>query len=262
MDSAATLAAARFLWESWQGSRKIEALPAHLRPATEEEGFAVQSQLASVAGAARVGWKIAATSTAGQQHIGVPGPLVGTLLSTRVKPSPARFSLSGNGMLVMEAEFAFRMGATLAPRTSEYTVDEVLAAVESLHPAIEVPDSRYADFVKAGGPQILADNACACWWASGPATTADWRAMNLAEHPVTVRTDGRIAAQGAGRNVLGDPRLALAWIANRLSRFGVPLSAGEVVTTGTCIVPMTVRPGETVVADFGPIGSAEVSFDA
>ena len=59
-------------------------------------------------------------------------------------------------MLVIEAEFAFVMGRTLAPRATAYSVAEVLDAVATLHPAIEVPDSRYDDFVKVGGPQLIA----------------------------------------------------------------------------------------------------------
>ena len=262
MESAATLEAARTLWSAWQDGRCIDALPEAVRPATEDEGFAIQQAVTTLSSASRAGWKIAATSTAGQQHIGVGGPLAGTLLASRLRPCPARIPLTGNAMGVMEAEFAFRMGRTLAPRDAEYTVDEVLDAVASLHPAIEVPDSRFADFVHAGGPQLLADNACASWFSPSEATTADWRAMDLVAHEVTVRIDGVQVGTGAGRNVLGDPRVALTWLANRLSRFGTPLSAGEIVTTGTCLVPVAVRSGQVVVADFGLLGSAQVTFDA
>lgn len=262
MDTAAALDAARLLWNTWQGLGRIDALPAAARPATEEEGFAVQLQITALSGSARAGWKIAATSSAGQQHIGVPGPLAGTILASRVRPSPAGFPLEGNAMRVMEAEFAFRMGRTLSPRATPYSVDEVLDAVATLHPAIEVPDSRYQDFARAGGPQLIADNACASWFAPAEATTADWRAMDLVNHAVKVSVNGRHTADGAGRNVLGDPRVALAWLANRLSAFGMPLSEGEIVTTGTCVAPVAVAPGDEVLADFGVLGSARVRFDA
>jgi 2-keto-4-pentenoate hydratase len=86
--------------------------------------------------------------------------------------------------------------------------------------------------------------------------------MDLVAHEVAVRIDGVQVGTGAGRNVLGDPRVALTWLANRLSRFGTPLSAGEIVTTGTCLVPVAVRSGQVVVADFGVLGSAQVTFDA
>ena len=74
-------------------------------------------------------------------------------------------------MRVAEAEFAFRMGVDLPPRPQPYSVDEVLAAVATLHPAIEVPDSRFDDFTIVGAPQLIADNACAHLFVLGPAAT-------------------------------------------------------------------------------------------
>lgn len=254
--------AARHIWGLWSGLRRVPALPAELRPGTLEAGFAVQCELPAVAGQPRAGWKIAATSAAGQAHIGVDGPLPGTLLAGRVSPSPARFSLEGNLMRVAEAEFAFRMGRTLPPRATEYSRDEVLDAVASLHPAIEIPDSRYDDFARVGAAQLVADSACASWFAFGPAAPESWRAVDLSQHPVPVSVNGRPVGTGRGSNVLGDPRTALAWLANALSRLGTALAAGEIVTTGTCLAPVAIAPGDTVVADFGPFGRAEVSFPA
>jgi 2-keto-4-pentenoate hydratase len=69
--------------------------------------------------------------------------------------------------------------------------------------------------------------------------------------------DGRLAREGKGANVLGDPRVALAWIANELSLANDMLRAGQVVTTGTCVVPVEIGAGNHVVADFGAIGKVE-----
>jgi 2-keto-4-pentenoate hydratase len=60
--------------------------------------------------------------------------------------------------------------------------------------------------------------------------------------------------------VLGDPRIALTWIANELSRNGMTLRAGDVVTTGTCMPPLEVQAGDHVTADFGVFGRVEVRF--
>lgn len=254
--------AAQVLWNTWQQGATLDALPENVRPTSREEGFAIQQAIAQRSGDTRFGWKIAATSSAGQAHIGVDGPLPGTLLGKRARPCPGRFPLAGNIMGVFEAEFAFRMGRDLPPRVAPYGTEEVLAAVATLHPAIEVPDSRYRDFVRVGAPQLIADNACASWFALGPATDAPWRDIDLARHPVTAFVNGKLTQTGSGANVLGDPRVALTWIANELSRLGTGLRAGEVVTTGTCVVPVAVKAGDTVAADFGPIGRAEVAFDA
>jgi 2-keto-4-pentenoate hydratase len=260
--STASRDTARYIWDLWSGLRRVTALPPELRPASVEAGFAVQCELPAVTGQARAGWKIAATSTAGQAHIGVDGPLPGTLLSGRVSASPARFSLEGNLMRVAEPEFAFRMARALPARTAEYSQAEVLEAVGSLHPAIEIPDSRYEDFARVGAAQLLADSACASWFAFGPAAPEVWRATDLSQHPVPVSVNGKVVGTGRGSNVLGDPRNALTWLANALSRLGTGLSAGEIVTTGTCHAPVAIAPGDTVTADFGPFGRAEVSFPA
>jgi 2-keto-4-pentenoate hydratase len=217
----------------------------------------VQAEVARLSGQGIFGWKIAATSAAGQKHIGVEGPLAGRLLEKRAFDSGAEVSLANNIMNVAEAEFAFRMAGDLPPRRSNYSIAEVLAAVASLHPAIEIPDSRYHDFAKVGAPQLIADCACAGYFVLGPATVADWRQMDLVEHRAAVWVNGNLAREGTGANVLGDPRIALTWIANELSSTGDTLRAGQVVTTGTCVIPVEIAHGDHVVADFGVIGRVE-----
>jgi len=151
------------------------------------------------------------------------------------------------------------MGADLPPRAAAYSVAEVLDAVDTLHPAIEIPDSRFADFVSAGEPQIIADNACAHLFVLGPATSSDWRTLDLVEHRpvITLRGQRHI---GHGKNVLGDPRVALAWLANELRQLGLTLRAGQVVTTGTCHPPLPIAAGDRVHADFGSLGTVSVAF--
>ena len=78
----------------------------------------------------------------------------------------------------------------------------MLAAVGSLHPAIEVPDSRYNDFVKVGAPQLIADTACADWFVLGAPTTAEWRSRDLVTHAVSAFRNGEKVAAGSGANVL------------------------------------------------------------
>lgn len=181
-------------------------------------------------------------------------------MNARVLESGANISLSGNLMRVAEAEFAFRMRNDLGKRKKTYNMDEVQTAVESLHTAIEVPDSRFEDYTVVGAPQLIADNACACWFILGPPARANWREFDLAQHKVEGYKNQVHAANGSGANVLGDPRIALTWIANELSQFGEGLRAGQIVTTGTCITPIPVAPGDQVRMDFGVFGSVEAQF--
>jgi len=254
--------AADLLWESWLHGRKLQELPAPIRPQNRQEGYAIQALLEQHSAAPLFGWKIAATSQAGQAHIGVDGPIAGRLLAERVSEDGASMSVAGNEMLVAEPEFAFRMGRDLQPRARAYSVAEVLDAVASLHPAIEVPDSRYRDFVHAGAPQLIADNACAHRFVLGAATSADWRAIDLVEHPVVASVADKIQRQGKGANVLGDPRVALTWLANELSGLSITLRKNQVITTGTCMVPLAIGAGDRVIADFGIFGRVSISFTA
>lgn len=240
---------------------RLVALDPGCRPTSRAEGYEVQAALLNAVGEPGIGWKIAATSTAGQQHIGVSGPLAGRLLQSRCLADGATVSLAGNFMAVAEAEFAFRIGRDLKRTGSTpMSVSEVMASVEALHVAIEVPASRFEDFAKAGEAQLIAEFACACFFVVGQEVKTDWRSVDLKDHQVSVTCNGATVAQGQGSNVLGDPRLALTWLANELVDHDRCLQAGDVVMTGTCVVPVPVKPGDAVTADFGAFGSVSARF--
>lgn len=255
-----TGSAGAILWQNWQQRTRIDQLPPDCRPVDRASAYSAQKEIVKFSGQDVVGWKIAATSAAGQKHIGVDGPLAGPLLANRVLADGAAVPLDGNIMMVAEAEFAFKFARALPARENPYTQDQVLAAVESLHPAIEVPDSRYNDFVKVGAPQLIADTACADWFVLGAPTPADWRSRNLVTHEVAAYRNGEKVAIGSGLNVLGDPRIALAWLVNELRIYADGIAAGQFVTTGTCVTPVPIRRGDKVRVDFGDFGTADVTL--
>jgi len=254
--------AADLLWDCWMQQRRIDTIPTPLQPQTRQEGYAIQQRLEARSSLPLFGWKIAATSKAGQAHIAVDGPLAGRLLRERVIPDGGELPFGQNHMQVAEAEFAFRLGVSLPPQPVPYTTDDVLDAVATVYPAIEIPDSRYEDFTSVGAPQLIADNACADYFVLGTPAAVDWRGLDLAAHRAhgrVTRADGStLERDGAGQNVLGDPRDALAWLVNELSALGITLHAGEVVTTGTCLIPLAIAPGDLVEADFGVLGHVSV----
>ena len=259
LDDNAITAASRTFHDHWRAGRKISALDDSMRPRDRVEGYAVQAAIEKYSPHALFGWKIAATSAAGQKHINVAGPMAGRILAETVISDGGTASMEGNEMRVAEPEFAFRMRVDLPARAVPYTVQQVLDAVGTLHPAIEIPDSRFADFASAGEAQLIADNACAHLFVLGPAATADWRAMDLVEErPVTTMRGQRFV--GHGRNVLGDPLKALTWLANELSLLGVTLKAGQIVTTGTCHPPLPIQSGDFCAVDFGVLGKVSVGF--
>jgi 2-keto-4-pentenoate hydratase len=245
--------AADVLWTAWSSGERIAALPADVRPRDTAEGAAAQLALGAHAGPS-YGWKIAATTTAGQAHIGVTDPLPG-LLFERFRHEPGDELTSDDmHMRVVEAEFAYRIGSDVAPDAGP---DDIIAAVDGLHLAVEVPDSRFTRYETVGAPQLLADCACAGRFVLGPEVPG-WSELDLSTWATAVWINGAQAATGSGGNVMGDPRTALAWVADDLRRYGRGLRAGEIVTTGTTTVPVPVGPGDEVRADFGELG--EVAF--
>jgi 2-keto-4-pentenoate hydratase len=255
-----TQAAAAALYAAWTSGTKLAALPDALRPRTREEGYAVQAALVRRMGGALYGWKIAGTNEAGRRHINVAAPLAGRVLAQCVLAPGEAASLAGTVLRVAEPEFAFRMARDLPPRAAPYTAREAADAVASLHPAIEIPDTRFADVVSAGAAQLIADLACGHQFLLGPPAPPSWRGLDLAAHSISAAIDDGPPVIGEGRNVLGDPRAALAWLLNELSSLGITLRAGEIVTTGVVTVPLAVAPGDVLRADFGGLGRVEAAF--
>ena len=247
--------AAEILLDLWNRSSRCDHLPEDLKPRGRAEGYRIGAEIARLAASPVVGWKIAATSVAGQKHINVDGPLGGRLLKSRIVSPGASIPLANNIMRVAEVEFAFAFAKALPQRVVPYTRDEVFDAVSGLRLSIEVPDSRYQDFTAVGAPQLIADTACASWLMLSPPIEADWRSVDLSAHAVRALVNGTVVAEGTGKAALGDPREALVWLVNEVCQFADGIKAGDTVTTGTCVVPAAIAPGDTVTADYGPFGT-------
>jgi len=251
-------AACAFLYQHWKEGTRCDGLPPDLCAADRAEAYRVQACIETYSATPPVGWKIAATSKAGQAHIGVDGPMAGRLLAERRIPDGGSLVLGSNLMKVAEMEFAFRFGEDVMPRAQPYSQAEVLDRVSALHPAIELPDSRYDRFETVGDLQLIADNACAHYFVLGDPAPECWRDLDLAAYTVRGLKNGAVAETGIGANVLGDPRLALTWLVNELSRFAMPLKKDQVVITGTCVKPMPIAVGDQVSGDFGELGGISV----
>ena len=255
--------ASDILIKHWQDGTTLKALPTHLQPQTIAQGFEIQSHIERLTSSPLWGWKIAATSKAGQTHINVDRPLAGRVLAERVIPYGKPVPLGKNHMKVAELELAFRIGQDIEPRAEgQWQIDEVMNMVDGLFLGSELPDSRYDDCTKIGIAGLLADIACGEQYVLGP-EVQNWRELDLVSQPVRGWVEGRekeSLAEGKGGNVLGDPRIAMCWIANELGSFGMSLKKGQYVTTGTCIVPFDVKPGERMIGDFGKLGRIEVDF--
>jgi 2-keto-4-pentenoate hydratase len=261
MISAEIDTAARHLWKHWQEGTRPGNLPDACRPAARADAYKIGEAIAGLSRQKVIGWKIAATSVAGQKHINVDGPLAGRLLEDRVLAAGATIRLGDNIMRVAEAEFAFRFGEDLPPELAPYDRSEIMAVIAELCLSLEIPDSRYRDFTIVGAAQLIADNACASWLVTRPTAYAEWRSLDLVRHRVDAHVNGAIMASGSGEAVLGDPIIALTWLVNEVAKYAGGIKAGDLVTTGTCLKPVTIAPGDDVRLDYGKLGTLSARID-
>ena len=233
-------------------------LPRVIQPSDLEQGYQIQDIVATREPVA--GWKVAATSHAGQNHIGISHPIAGQFGASCVLDSAGTANMAGNLMQVVEAEFVFRFSVNLPARTNLYSIDEIMACVGTLHLGIEIPDSRYDLFAQAGAPQLVADNACANLFVLGPNVQSDWREDDLTSRKISLSLDGVVATEGVGSDVLGDPKNALSWLVNHVSQRQIDLLAGQFVTTGVCGDPTSVGTASHVQVDVESYGSVEINL--
>ncbi len=249
---------AAVLIAAWRDHEALPTLPKELIPATLDDAYAVQSLVVAAMGSDLAGWKIGATSPASIAAKGLAEPVWGRLFHHLIQESPARIAMAGLFTPHLEAEFAFRLAADLPYRGEPYVEDDMTRAVASLHPAIEVADSRMNDWRSCGGAATVADNVCHGATVLGT-EVADWRGIDLAAAAVEVFLNGNSVATGTGARVYGHPLTALAWLANDLNIRGLALAAGDLVLTGTCVPLTPMGNGDAGVADFNGLGQVSVT---
>ena len=258
MDQINLKSTAKIIWDSWKEYRVLSTLPRNLVPRNRFEAYTVQSYFEEFSQQGLFGWKIAATSQAGQKHIGATGPMAGRILKEKTFLKHHVVDLTHNAMSVAELEFVFKMGKTIKPKKIPYKQNEVLTFVDSLYSGIEFPDSRFENFSNLGELFLIADNACANNFVIGSKLPDIWHSIDLSNHQVELRVKDGLCERGVGSNVLGDPRTALTWLVNELSSLNITLHSGEFVTTGTCTVPLLVKKGDHIIADYGELGKLEI----
>lgn len=202
-----------------------------------------------------IGRKVGLTSRAMQEMLGVNEPDYGVMFDDTRLASGEEVELDALIAPRVEPEIAFVLGRDLAG--PGVTAADVLAATDHVIPALEVIDSRIADW-RIGLVDTIADNASYGRIVLGSRPTrAD--SIDLASATVELAVDGGVTQRGDGAAVLGHPAEAVAWLANALHEFGVTLAAGEVVLPGSMTAAIPLAAGKRVAADFGSLGSVEMT---
>ena len=229
-------------------------------PEALESGVGVLRQGAQGSLDPVAGWKVAFTNVPGQQKMGVDTPGAGPIFASYILESPAKLAMPDPGLRISECEFAFRLKADLVSKNDDYNDTDVRQVIGSVHPAIEIVNRRLSAAVPMSGLAIIVDHGGNGAFAYGPGTE-DWESVDYTEHTVRQSINGEEKAVGSGQNVMnGNPIGSITWLANHLKMRGHTLKAGDWISTGSAAEMLPVPDCGTVVGDFGPLGTVEVTF--
>jgi len=202
------------------------------------------------------GHKVGLSAKAMQEMLGVDEPDYGHLLSDMFVFEEEQVELSRFLHPRVELEVAFVLGRELIG--PGVTVADVLRATEFVLPSIEIVDSRIIDW-RVKIEDTIADNASSGAVVLGGNPTL-LRDVDVRLIGAALRCNGMLMETGASAAVLGNPVVAVAWLANKVASFGVSLAEGHVVLPGSCTRMIQVRSGDAIHADFDHLGHVAVSF--
>jgi 2-oxo-3-hexenedioate decarboxylase/2-keto-4-pentenoate hydratase len=160
----------------------------------------------------------------------------------------------------IECEIAVRLALPLGPAAAPYTAETVGAAVATCMAAIELVDDRYTDFHAVGVATLIADDFFHAGCILGP-EIADWRSHDLPGLQGRTMINGAERGRGRGRDVMGHPFSAVAWLANALIGRGQSLRAGDIVLSGSVVETQWVAPGDDCVVEIDALGTVSARFD-
>jgi 2-keto-4-pentenoate hydratase len=231
-----------------------------LDPTDVDGAYAVQSANVrhwQAQGRRIVGRKIGLTAKAVQAQLGVDQPDFGALFADMEVADggvlPAASLLQGK----VETEIALVLAADLD--NPQATAADVAAAVAHVVPALEIVDSRIADW-KITFADTVADNASSAFYVLGsPARPLE--GLDLWSCGMVLEINDQIVSTGVGAACLGHPLEAAAWLARTLAQRGDPLRAGDVMLTGALGPMVPLKPGDRVRATVGGLGVVSFSLD-
>jgi 2-keto-4-pentenoate hydratase len=227
-------------------------LPSHLAPASEDEAFYVQHIMAQAYGPIG-GWKVGSRGPEGS-------PFFAPMPAAWMASNGAEFGGNTRRLRGVEAEIAFKLGTDMPPRATTYTLEEVIAAIASCHPAIEILESALIDPTAVPRENMLADMQMHGGFLAGPAVL-EWQTLDWASEHVSLIIDGVVRIEGTGSNPGGnDLNRLLVFMANEASQRTGGLKVGDWITTGSWTGVTWTSAGSQVVAEFSRAGRAVMQF--
>jgi 2-oxo-hept-3-ene-1,7-dioate hydratase len=253
-------ALASLLAQLRRDGRQQSGLDATLTPPDASSAYQVATLVEKSLGWEVIGWKIAATNDTMQQALRSDSPIYGRVFAPNVFESPHVMAHAGLCSPIPEVEYQIFLNKDLPARDAPYKQAEVIDAIASIHPGIELAECRFIhDEHFPPLPAILADASGSGTLVYGPAIK-NWQQRDIATQEVVLFCNGNERRTGNAQTAMEHPVAPLTWLANELSRTGVGMRAGQIISTGTMTGMLKPKAGETFVADFGEFGQVSIEL--
>jgi 2-oxopent-4-enoate/cis-2-oxohex-4-enoate hydratase len=248
------------LYAALSERRAVEPLTDREPEITIEDAYRISMQVLEQrkrAGESVIGKKIGATSRAVQRMLNVHQPDFGYLTDNMVYGDGDELPISKRLIAARaEGELAFILRHDLVG--PGVTNADVLRATECVMPCFEIVDSRIRDW-RIRIQDTVADNASCGLFVLGDCAVNP-RKVDFVTCGMVLERNGEVVSTGAGAAALGSPVNCVAWLANTLGRFEIPLRSGEVILSGSLVPLLPIKPGESMHLSIGGIGTASVRF--
>jgi len=252
------MSVAQILADARVQDHKLETYP-HGAPVTEAEAFSVQCEAARLTGWTQTGWKIGCTSKMAKDMLRADGPFPGPIYAERTFANDGEVPINDKAIRLVEPEIAFTMARTLPAGAAEHNVENVIAAVASVHLSLELVNRRLPGGLEDGNMWNIADGGCNDAFTLGPANNA-LPAGGYAALELIVSKNDQPETVGLGINALGGPDIALTWLANYLNANGLALQAGDVITTGVVTGLVYVAPDDEIISTCAELGEVSARY--
>ncbi len=204
-------------------------------------------------------FKLGATIAAVRAALGVPRAFFGALPASRVFQDGDTVTGGGARQTGVESEYGFRLGVAVTEANLPDGVDALAGLIDAVHPALEIPGTRFAQLGGHGGLALMADGGAAGALVLGAPVPFD-AAADYAHAPVRLEIGGAPAAEGQGAIIDGGPLAPIPAFLRDALAAGFALPAGTVIVSGSCTGYVEAPRGAEVVARFAALGDASVSL--
>ena len=241
---------------------KIDIIPVDLRPTNEEEAYLFQDRLHRYLFEKKygkvIGYKIGCTTKVMQEYLGISNPCVGGVYDINVNHIQGNYKFNKFISPGVECEIAVFLDKDLPPENYPYNRISVQEAVSDVMASIEIVDDRWVDYKSIDTLSLISDDFFASGCVLGERIKLD--KLKLPEISGRMLINDKLVGIGSGKDIMGHPLEALAWLANFMSKRGKTLKANQFVSLGSIVETKWVNLGDSVHIEIDGLGSAIANF--